>query len=85
MLCAGAGVAAVRLARACPDVAALSAPAGVDAVALNTIPGSAGSTALAIRTRNAGSATVSNGSATNAAAAAVHTVWRAAAERPRRR
>jgi hypothetical protein len=57
----------------------------VAAVALNTIPGSAGSSALAIRTRKAGSATVNSGSATSAAAAAVHTMWRAAAERPRRR
>ncbi len=58
---------------------------GVDAVVWNTMPGSAGSTALASRTRTAGSATESSGRAISAAADAVHTMWRAAAERLRRR
>ena len=41
--------------------------------------------APANRKRTPGSVTVSNGSATSAAAAAVHTMCRAAAERPRKR
>src|ERR1039458_8360157 len=81
---AGTGPGALRLAAACCATAAPPAGAAVAAVVRNTRPTSAGSTALATRTRNAGSATVSSGSATSAAADAVHTMWRAPAVRPRR-
>src|ERR1035441_9765452 len=84
MPCAGTGTGVVRPAAACRAATAPPAGTAVAAVARNTIPTSAGSTALAALTRNAGSATVNNGSATSAAAEAVHTMWRAPAERLRR-